>query len=130
MIYRNFLLKEKLKVIISYRRQTPHCWSSLCVSLSSNFLIGCQAETKFVKTEKSPSTPIAPSGSANRQTLFSWRCDEYSAHKMPFSGHIIKKFRKPTILKLNIEGLTANKMAVLQHLVILQHLSGVAGGTC
>ena len=38
------------------------------------------------------------------------------ARKLPFSGHITKKFRRHTILQLNIEGLTASKMTVLQHL--------------
>ena len=55
-------------------------------------------------------------GPANQQTSFSGRDDECAAHKLPFSGHIIKKFRGPSILQLNIEGLTASKMNVLHHL--------------
>ena len=55
-------------------------------------------------------------GSANQQTSFSGRDDECVAHKLPFSGHIIEKFRGPSILQLNIEGLTASKMNVLHHL--------------
>ena len=55
-------------------------------------------------------------GHANQQTSFSGRDDECVAHKLPFSGHIIKKFRGPSILQLNIEGLTASKMNVLPHL--------------
>ena len=43
-------------------------------------------------------------GSANRQ--------------ISFSGHIANKFRRPTILQLNIEGLTASKMNVLHHLAM------------
>ena len=57
-------------------------------------------------------------GPANQQTSFSGRDDECVAHKLPFSGHIIKKFRGPSILQLNIEGLTASKMNVLHHLAI------------
>ena len=38
--------------------------------------------------------------------------------KLPFSGHIANKFRRPTILQLNIEGLTASKMNVLYHLAM------------
>ena len=38
--------------------------------------------------------------------------------KLPFSGHIANKFRRPTILQLNIEGLTASKMNVLHHLAM------------
>ena len=34
---------------------------------------------------------------------------------MPFSGHIANKFRRPTILQLNIKRLTASKMNVLHH---------------
>ena len=35
--------------------------------------------------------------------------------KLPFSGHIANKFRRPTILQLNIKGLTTSKMNVLHH---------------
>ena len=55
-------------------------------------------------------------GPANQQTSFSGRGDECVAHKLPFSGHIIKKFRGPSILQLNIEDLTPSKMNVLHHL--------------
>ena len=55
-------------------------------------------------------------GPANQQTSFSGRDDECVEHKLPFSGHIIKKFRGSSILQLNIEGLTASKMNVLHHL--------------
>ena len=55
-------------------------------------------------------------GSANRQTSFSERGNAWI--KLPFSGHIANKFRRPTILQLNIEGLTASKMNVLHHLAL------------
>ena len=55
-------------------------------------------------------------GSANRQTSFSGRGNDRI--KLPFSGHIANKFRRPTILQLNIEGLTASKMNVLHHLAM------------
>ena len=55
-------------------------------------------------------------GSANRQTSFSGRGN--ARIKLPLSGHIANKFRRPTILQLNIEGLTANKMNVLHHLAM------------
>ena len=56
-------------------------------------------------------------GSASRQTFFSeWGNFRI---KLPLSGHIANKFRKPTtILQLNIEGLTASKMNVLHHLAM------------
>ena len=38
--------------------------------------------------------------------------------KLPFSGHITIKFQRPTILQLNIKGLTASKMNVLHHLAM------------
>ena len=55
-------------------------------------------------------------GSANRQTSFSGRGNVQI--KLPFSGHIVNKFRRHTILQLNIEGLTASKMNVLHHLAM------------
>ena len=39
---------------------------------------------------------------------------------LPFLGHIVNKFQRPTILQLNIEGHTASKMNVLHHLAV-QH---------
>ena len=47
------------------------------------------------------------------------------SRQTPFSGrgdvsNIVKKFRRPTILQLNIEGLTASKINVLHHLAV-QH---------
>ena len=38
--------------------------------------------------------------------------------KLSFSGHIANKFRRPTILQLNIEGLVVSKMNVLHHLAM------------
>ena len=55
-------------------------------------------------------------GPSNQQMSFSGRNNECVAHKLTFSEHIIKKFRGPSILQLNIEGLTASKMNVLHHL--------------
>ena len=55
-------------------------------------------------------------GFANRQTSFTGRGN--ACIKLPFSGHIANKFRRPTILQLNIEGLTASKMNVLHHLAM------------
>ena len=53
-------------------------------------------------------------GSANWQTSFSGQGN--ARIKLPFSGHIDNKLRRPTILQMNIEGLTASKMNVLHHL--------------
>ena len=55
-------------------------------------------------------------GPANQQMSFSVRDEECVAQKLPFSGHINKKFRGPSILHLNKKGLTASKMNVLHHL--------------
>ena len=56
------------------------------------------------------------SESANRKTSFSGRGNAWI--KLPFSGHNANKFRRPTILQLNIEGLITNKMNVLHHLAM------------
>ena len=55
-------------------------------------------------------------GFANRQTSFSGRGNAWK--NLSFSGHIAYKFRRPIILQLNIEGLTASKMNVLHHLTM------------
>ena len=54
-------------------------------------------------------------GSVSRQTSFSGWGNAWI--KRTFSGHIANKFQKPTILRLNIEGLTTSKMNVL-HLAL------------
>ena len=36
----------------------------------------------------------------------------------PLSGHIVNKFRRPAVLKLNIEGLATSKMNVLHHVAV------------
>ena len=47
-----------------------------------------------------------------RQTLFSGR------GAVPLSGHTVNKFRRPAVVQLNIEGLTASKKNVLHHLAV------------
>ena len=58
------------------------------------------------RTGKPPTTNVQR---GHRQTPFSGWGDK-------FLRRIVKKFRRPTILQLNIEGLTVSKMSVLHHL--------------
>ena len=58
-------------------------------------------------------------GPAYWQTSFSGRSDAYESNR-PFLGRMVNTFQRPTILQLNIEGLTASKMNVL-HYVAVQH---------
>ena len=61
-------------------------------------------------------------GSVDRQMSFSGRGNAWK--NLPFSGHIVNKLRRPTILQLNIEGLTASKMNVFITLLCsLRHSS-------
>ena len=55
-------------------------------------------------------------GSVDRQMSFSGRGNAWK--NLPFSGHIVNKLRRPTILQLNIEGLTASKMNVFHYLAL------------
>ena len=41
-----------------------------------------------------------------------------SRKKLSFSGHIANKSRRPTILQLNIKGLTASKINILHYLAL------------
>ena len=56
--------------------------------------------------------PYVQPGPTTRQTPFSGRGD------VPLSGHTVNKFRRPAVLKLNIEGLAASKINVLHHLAM------------
>ena len=55
-------------------------------------------------------------GSTNQQTSFSGWGNAWK--KLPFSEHIANKFQRPTILQLNIEGLTTSKINVLHYLAL------------
>ena len=73
-------------------------------------------QNRTYKNERVSTHSNVQCGSANRQTSFSGRGN--ARIKLPFSGRIANKFRRPTILQLNIEGLTASKMNVLHHLAM------------
>ena len=62
-----------------------------------------------------PTLPNVHPERANWQTFF-----HMCKSNLPFSGHIVNTFRKPTIRQLIIEGLTTSKMNVLHHLAV-QH---------
>ena len=65
------------------------------VSLLSNFSIGCQAETKFVKTGRSLSSPmLSPDLLIGKRPIQGGMMSP--AHEMPFSTHIIKKAHHPS----------------------------------
>ena len=68
------------------------------------------------ENERVSTHSVVQCGSANQQTSFSGRGN--TCIKLPFSRHIANKFRRPTILQLNIESLTASKMNVLHHLAM------------
>ena len=56
--------------------------------------------------------PDVQPGSITRQTPFSGQ------DGLPLSEHTVNKFRRPAVLQLNIEGLTASKMNALYHLAV------------
>ena len=58
--------------------------------------------------------PDVQGGSANPQTSFS----EWGNVWKKITGHIANKFRRLTILQLNIEGLTASEIKVFHHLAL------------
>ena len=58
-----------------------------------------------------PHSDVRP-GHTTRQTPFSGQGD------VPLSEHTVNKIRRPAVLQLNIEGLTASKINVLHHLAL------------
>ena len=85
----------------------------------SCFLVFRSVSMPVLRTRMTDRNKICPNGRAptvtdvlarpcNWQTPFSGRGDA--------SKRIVNKFRRPTILQLNIEDLTASKMSVLYHL--------------
>ena len=65
----------------------------------------------YLRERVTPHPDVQP-GPTTRQLLFSGRAD------VPLSGHTVNKFRRPAVLQMNIESLTANKMNVLHHLAV------------
>ena len=75
--------------------------------------------TPVLRTRITDRNQICPDGKASTVTAVLVRPCKWQT---PFSGQgdaskrIVNKFRRPTILHLNIDGLTASKMSVLYHL--------------
>ena len=61
--------------------------------------------------------PISMFSKGLLTTNVCFRTEQY-LEKMSFLEHIAKKFRRPTIPQLNIEGLTASKLNVLHYLAL------------
>ena len=74
---------------------------------------------KICQNGRVPNHPNFQPGPANRQTSIS-RWGDACESNLFFLGRIVNTLRRPTILQLNVEGLTASKMNVLHHLA-LQH---------
>ena len=86
--------------------------------MSKSIVAACMPDrNKICQNGRVPTHPDVQPGPANRQTSFSGRGDAHGS-KLPFSGHIINTFRRPTIQQLNIDGLTASKMNVLHRLAV------------
>ena len=91
----------------------PGSLVSLLLQLAS------QTETKSAKMEGYPAIPMFILGPLiGKRPFQDWALQ--CGSNLPFSGHIVNTFRRSTILQLNIEGLTASKMNVLDHLAV-QH---------
>ena len=93
--------------------------SNFCLSVFSRSLRCCYS-SQIWQTEPAGRKSIYPFRSSARvcyrQTSFSEPGNVWK--KCPFTGHIVNKFRWPIILQLNIEGLTASKINVLQYLAL------------
>ena len=74
---------------------------------------------KICQNGRVPIYPDVQPRPASRQTSFSGQGDARESN-LPFSGHIVNTLQRPTILQVNIEGLTASKMSVLHQLAV-QH---------
>ena len=90
-----------------------------CGQDSRCFLVVQVVSTPVLQTHMTDRSQICPCGRASTVTDVLAR---FCKWQTPFSGRddaskpIVNKFRKPAILQLNIEGLTASKMSVLYHL--------------
>ena len=88
--------------------------------VSKSIVAACMPElNRTCQNERVPTHPDVHPRSADRKTFFSGQGDACKSN-LPFSGHIVKTFRRPTILQLNFKGRAARKMNFFHHLAV-QH---------
>ena len=83
------------------------------------FLVAWSVSTPVLRTLMTNRNQICPNGRASTITDVPARpckCQTPFSGRGDASKHIVNKFRRPAILQLNIEGLTASKSSVLYHL--------------
>ena len=85
-------------------------------AVSSLRLLNMTNRKQNCQNKRTSARPDVQRGSANWQIYFSRWGNAWK--KLPFSGNIANKYQRPTILLLNIESLTANKMNVLYYLAL------------
>ena len=70
----------------------------------------------FINIRQKPNLPTwkgSPSARCSARAYYS--ANAFFRTPVPLSGNTVNKFQRPTVLQLNIEGLTARKMNVLHH---------------
>ena len=100
-----------------YGGPNGRCFLSARVVSKSTVAACMSDQNKTCQNGRVPTYPDVQPGPSNRQTFFSGRGNACGSN-LPFSDHIVNTFRRPTILQLNFEGLTASKINVLYHLAV------------
>ena len=84
------------------------------------FLSAWAATTPFRNVEQKPNLPNwkdSPSPPCSTRAYYPANA-LFRAGNVPLSGHIVNKCQTPAVLQLNIKGLTASKMNLLNHLPV------------
>ena len=105
-------IKPASSIVIQNRHgRDGRCFLAAQV-VSKSIVEACMLDrNKICQNGRAPTHLDVQPGPANRQTSFSGRGDACGSN-LPIPGHIVKPFRRPSILQANIEGLTASKMHV------------------
>ena len=87
----------------------------------SCFLAAWAVSMSFRNVRQKPNLPIWKGNSSPRcsaRAYYSANAFSQGGAMCAWSGHTVNKFRRPAVLQLNIEDLTASKMNVLHHLAV------------
>ena len=109
---------DSYKQIHKSQDSDGRCFLAARIVSKSNTAACMPDRNKIYQNGRVRTHPDVQPGPGNRQTSFSGRSDARGSN-LPFSEHIVHTFRRPTILQLNIEGLTASNMNVLHQLAVL-----------
>ena len=105
-------MRDRKNLNLPETGKNPACGIIKLENMCTSKKVGISGRNRTCQPGRITPHPDVQPGPTTRQTPFSGRGDAL------LSGHTVAKFRRPAVLQLNIEGLTASKMNILYHLAV------------